>query len=194
LRAGRGPVCPSGRTTARDGRSALLLRSQVEERIEHAARASLVPVPQPVARLEVRLPPTRGGFGGRRARQPPRDGLEAPVVVRPIALTAHLAKVFAADFAGPEVHEYSALAVVRRPNAVEALVTATHTPCQRPGAVRFAAIAQISTTEDTSWSRLLYQSCPWHAPLPRRRRPAAERRRSTAYGSSVPDPNFELFV
>jgi hypothetical protein len=93
--------------------------------------------------------PTRGA--GRSLSHPGMQnhielcGSTALVVVRPIPLTAHLAKLFAAALAGPEVDEYPALAVVRCPNGVEALVTATHTPCQRLGGVRFAAIAQIST-------------------------------------------------
>jgi hypothetical protein len=142
---------------------------------------------------EVRLPPTRRPFGGRRAKQPPRDGLEAPVVVGPIPLTAHLAKVFAADFADPEVHEYPALAVVRCPNGVEALVTAIHTPCQRPGAVRFAAIAQISTTRRYALVRLLYQSCPLARGLPRRRRwPQPLSAGVARHTARAPRPEFEL--
>ena len=103
---------------------------------------------------------TRSRLGGRRAKQPPWDRLETlgpvPVVVRPIVFAARLTQALAADLAGPEVHEHPAVAVVRCPNRVVTLVTATHPPCQRSGGARFAAIVQISTARESScvpWPR-----------------------------------------
>jgi hypothetical protein len=158
---------------------------------EDAARASLVPAPKRVARLRSTPSPRRSRFG-RRAKQSPREGLEgrstAPVVVRPIPLTARLAQALAADLAGPEVHEYPALAVIHRPNGVEALVTATHPPthppCQRPSGARFAAIAQISRTEVSSVPGCFTKRVRWQRSdfKPARHFPS---RRITHYGQQA---------